>query len=312
MELRQLKLQQLVFLYDIVTSRSFTNAAKKNFTSQSNVSYAIKELENQLGFPVFERGEKSVILTEKGEQLLPYLLKVLSALEEFVSVVNNEEGNRNREIRIAYSNTLGSVQSVSRLLFELAKQFNSQEDHLQLISTPWTQSVSGNEAEGMEKLLENDRVDMGINWGNTNPKVMTFPIGFVKLCLAVPDSHPLAYRTLIRLEEVASERFTFLGYDNTHYHYYQNMFELLNLKLYQYELDAGWTAIRNYVRAGTCLSIMPLLEGMDDSGIRLIPLDHPMARRPIYLSWNKNRPITDTTEQVRRFILDYYSRIVPY
>ena len=49
---------------------SFRIAAEKSFRSQSAVSAQIRQLEEQLGVPLFHRTTRSVRLTEEGHQLL--------------------------------------------------------------------------------------------------------------------------------------------------------------------------------------------------------------------------------------------------
>ena len=49
---------------------SFKAAAENLSVSASAVSQAIRKLEDELGFPLFPRRNRSVVLTERGERLL--------------------------------------------------------------------------------------------------------------------------------------------------------------------------------------------------------------------------------------------------
>lgn len=57
---------------------SFTRAAEKLFISRQVVSTHVKALENELGYPLFRRGGKSIKLTDSGS----LLFQRLSAIEE--------------------------------------------------------------------------------------------------------------------------------------------------------------------------------------------------------------------------------------
>ncbi len=57
-------------LFDIVAHHlSFTAAADKLNLTKGAVSYQMKSLESQLGFPVFERRHRGIALTDKGKKL---------------------------------------------------------------------------------------------------------------------------------------------------------------------------------------------------------------------------------------------------
>jgi DNA-binding transcriptional LysR family regulator len=74
--LRQLKAFQLTARY-----RSFSRAAEQLFITQSGMSVMVRELESQLGFPLFERTTRRVNLTEFGSRFLPVADRCLLDLE---------------------------------------------------------------------------------------------------------------------------------------------------------------------------------------------------------------------------------------
>lgn len=61
---------------------SFTAAAERLNSTQSSVSMRIAELELRFGTPVFERLNRKVTLTPKGEQLIEYVERLLRLVEE--------------------------------------------------------------------------------------------------------------------------------------------------------------------------------------------------------------------------------------
>ena len=66
MELRQLK-----YFVKIAEVLNFSDASKSLFVTQSTLSQQIKQLEQELGTPLFERTSHQVTLTEAGSELLP-------------------------------------------------------------------------------------------------------------------------------------------------------------------------------------------------------------------------------------------------
>ncbi|MDE0096363.1 MAG: LysR family transcriptional regulator, partial [Gammaproteobacteria bacterium] len=63
-------------------SLSFTRAAEELHVTQAAVSHQIKSLEETLGVRLFERGNRSLALTEAGTRLLPYVDQMFQLLEQ--------------------------------------------------------------------------------------------------------------------------------------------------------------------------------------------------------------------------------------
>ncbi|MBO4591455.1 MAG: LysR family transcriptional regulator [Eubacterium sp.] len=69
-------LQQLKYVIEIADSNSMNEAAKKLFISQPSLSGAVKELETELGFEIFLRSNRGILLTPEGEEFLGYARQV--------------------------------------------------------------------------------------------------------------------------------------------------------------------------------------------------------------------------------------------
>jgi len=61
---------------------SVTAAAGRLYRTQSAVSLQVKRLEENLGQPLFDRQARGVVLTPRGEQLVPYARRVVALLDE--------------------------------------------------------------------------------------------------------------------------------------------------------------------------------------------------------------------------------------
>lgn len=77
MEMRQLKM-----FCAVVECGSFTAAAEKVHTVQSNVTMRIKELESELGQQFFVRKKSGIVLTLAGQTFLGYARRILQLTEE--------------------------------------------------------------------------------------------------------------------------------------------------------------------------------------------------------------------------------------
>lgn len=66
---------------EVARESSITKAANKLNFAQSNVTSRIKQLEKSLGFALFHRVPKGVILSKEGEKLYPYALEIVKKVE---------------------------------------------------------------------------------------------------------------------------------------------------------------------------------------------------------------------------------------
>ena len=77
-------LMQLRYFQALAGALNYTKTAEALHISQPSLSYAIAELEKDLGIPLFSKKNKRVFLTPYGEFFLTYVNRVLATLEEGV------------------------------------------------------------------------------------------------------------------------------------------------------------------------------------------------------------------------------------
>ena len=75
------QLQQLVYFLAVAETRHFTRAADQVRVAQPSLSKQIKNLERELGTPLFSRARGNVALTAAGEALLPLARRILADVE---------------------------------------------------------------------------------------------------------------------------------------------------------------------------------------------------------------------------------------
>lgn len=97
-------LKQLIYFCKIAECQSFSRAAKELFAAQPSISYAIHELEDELGFELFVRSRQGVVLTEMGALVYRDTRDILEQLGERHSVwkrTYSESLNLSGRVRIA-------------------------------------------------------------------------------------------------------------------------------------------------------------------------------------------------------------------
>lgn len=97
-------LRQILIFTEVLKNGSTTQASQTLALSQSAVSAALADLENQLGVRLFDRAGKRLILNEYGRLLYPYAQGLLEQAREIGQLFSQEKG----AIRLYASSTIGN------------------------------------------------------------------------------------------------------------------------------------------------------------------------------------------------------------
>lgn len=125
---------------------SFTKASQALGYSQSTISFQIKQLEEELQYPLFERINRTVVLTDKGREVLAYAHHVSKLTAELKSSMNAQAG-QGAHIRLAMSDSL-----CNSLLEDHYFQFRQEHPGITL-------KIVAAGTEEMFRLLDHNEVD---------------------------------------------------------------------------------------------------------------------------------------------------------
>jgi DNA-binding transcriptional LysR family regulator len=114
-------IRQLQIFEFVAQHLSYTRAAELLFLTQPAVSMQIKQLESEVGMPLFERMGKSMFLTEAGEELLVYARNISQQLIEASEVLEELKGSNRGRLNIAVATTANAFSL--KLLGEFYKRF---------------------------------------------------------------------------------------------------------------------------------------------------------------------------------------------
>src|SRR5688500_11095346 len=93
---------------------SFTKAGEELFLTQSAVSRQIKDLEDQLGLPLFERRHRALALTGAGQQLYAAAAQVLTTMRAATERLR-QQGSRKRPLSVTTTHSFAALWLIPRL-----------------------------------------------------------------------------------------------------------------------------------------------------------------------------------------------------
>ncbi len=216
--------------------RNFTRAAKKLFISQPSLSAAIKNLETDLGAPLFERMGASIEPTDVGKAYIEAAKKMKQAEEDFQEKLNDIHGLETGVINIGGTNYLSS----SYIMPAIIERFLSVYPKIKINLVEASSSK-------LNEYVADDRIDIVMDSIDEYiGSYKGYPITEEKILLAVPKSNPINKKLKdcqispddiyhdtvdlnrakrVSLKEFANESFILLSNGNDMYNRAINMFK---------------------------------------------------------------------------------------
>lgn len=95
--------QQIAAFVCVAQTGNFSRAARQLNKDRSTVSQIIRNLEIDLGYELFDRTGKFPVLTEKGQNLLPYAHRLVLESNSFSSIATTQYDDSETEINVGLS-----------------------------------------------------------------------------------------------------------------------------------------------------------------------------------------------------------------
>ena len=241
-----MEIRNLLTFVHVAELNSFTKAANVLGYSQSTVSFQIKQLETELGCLLFERINHTLILTDKGRELLNYAQQVTRLTEEF-----RQNMSENKRIE-GYVHILTPDSLCEAMLLEHYADFYTRYPGIRL-------KFSTADTEDMFQILDRNEADAMLTLDSHVYKKNYIIASEKRISthfVAGADS-PLAKRHEIPIRELVSEPFILtergMGYRGV----LENQLAKMSLEI-QPVLEIGRTdIIMKLLESGNAVSFLP-------------------------------------------------------
>ena len=111
-----MNLKQAQYVKTIAECGSITAAAKKLFVSQPSLSQMLRQIEQEIGLPIFDRSTSPLRLTYAGEKYLYAAERILAANSELESQLKEIKQEHAGRLRLKESDRLSSTAALIRSL----------------------------------------------------------------------------------------------------------------------------------------------------------------------------------------------------
>ena len=292
-----MELQQLRYFREVAEQQHVTRAAEKLFVSQSAVSRAVAQLEQELGVALFHRQNRSIILSTQGKQFLASVIQIQNTLAQSVSALKAETSPDTGNVAFGFIGSLGA-EIVPRLI----ETFRRSWPRVQF-------TLVQHSGEVLLRRLLDGAVDLCFSVpGIFDEKTLQWQhLLDEELVLAVGRNHRLASRKSIAFKSLGEETFLALSAGRTLRTIFDGTctsagfspniaFEAMDL-----------TTLRGMVGAGLGVALAPAAYSRF-RGVTKIRLKEPRPVRPIGIAWVANRYLPPCSINFRTFATLFFQK----
>lgn len=294
-------LRQLAVFEAVARHGSFTRAAEALHLSQPAVSMQVKQLEENLGVPLYEQVGKRIFLTQAGREMADYSRRINRLLEEADSVLEDLKGLKRGHLSISVATTANYF--ATRLLAAFSKQHPGVSFSLDVTNR-----------ETLVAQLEHNERDLVI-MGRPPAELDLDAVPFMDnpLVLVAPAGHPLAGRKGIPLEEIANERIVMRERGSGTRIAIERWFEERRISFPRGMEMGSNEAIKQAVEAGLGLgiaSIHTLELELETGRLRLLDVAGFPIVRHWYIVARRGKRLSPTARAFKDFVLAEAPRFV--
>ena len=146
----KLTFRQLHAFVTVARLGSFTRAADDIHITQAGLSLMIKEMEDQLGYRLFDRTTRAVWLTEAGARFLPVVTKAMQEIDDMAGRLARDEEQAHHFLTIAATPLVCGT-----ILPDVMREFHATHPHIKLV-------VKDVERPFIQAMVERGEVDLGL------------------------------------------------------------------------------------------------------------------------------------------------------
>lgn len=184
---------QIEYFLGIVRHKTMTAAAEALNISQSSLSIAIKNLEKELGSPLFDRVGRNLVLNYDGRYFLHQAESIESIFNETINTIKQRNNQRTLLINCALRTPIGNP---GTLVAGFRKKYPS-----------YTLRI-GFPSSGAFGIFDEDDIDVSILATPLHlESSKAILLGTEEYAIALPPNHPFAKKESLKLSDLKNEDF---------------------------------------------------------------------------------------------------------
>ena len=190
-----MEMSQIKYALAAAKILNFTKAAAECNVSQPALTKAIKNLEAELGAPLFHREGKRVLLSDFGRSMVPHLKNIIDEAETTQTLARNFRLLNAVPVRLGVMSTIGHVR-LSRFLAQFQEDYEGVEV-----------AVSEDSTSVLEAKLDNDELDIAVlnPMSGMGAELRAYDLYTERYVVIFPPEHRLGQLNAITLRNLSGE-----------------------------------------------------------------------------------------------------------
>ena len=271
-------IRQLQYLVALAREKHFTRAAQACHVTQPTLSGRIRQLEQELGVPIVERGQRFHGLTREGERVLKWAQVILdscASMQQEIETLRHTSGALSGRLSI------GVIPSALPMAGLIGRALRDHHPEVEL-------TVLSQSSIEILRNLEDFSIDVGLTYLDNEPieGMRSEAIYMERYCLLVRADHPLVKASSVSWADAAREPLCLLTPDMQNRRIIDRAFRAANCTpVPRLETNSVINLCANVHLMGL-VSVIPeyFLEIMGPiSDVRAVPLSDPLVEHSVGL-----------------------------
>ena len=275
-------LTEFKYIVAVAAERHFGRAAERCFVSQPSLSAAVKNLEDELGVQIFERGKGEVLVTPIGEEIVAQARRALDEATRVKAVAAQGKNPLEGPLKLGVIHTVAPY-----LLPELVAALARSAPKMPL-------DIEENMTANLDAMLKAGAIDAAIVALPYEAHGLTvLPLYSEAFRVIVPARHRWARRRTIRAEELPAENLLLLSVGHCFRDQVEDACHEFARSPSQGKQGNSLETIRNMVTSGMGVSVLPataLTAKYATLLLKAIDFAPPAPSRRIVLAWRDGFP----------------------
>lgn len=290
-----MNLYHLRYFVTLAHLEHYTQAAEVLGITQPSLSHAMAALEEELGVSLFEKEGRNVILSKWGRQFLADVEASLVILDRGVTRMQ-KLGQGQGVIDLCFLRGLGA-DLVPKLISAFQKTAAGQAVEFHLSTAATWEMLDG---------LESQRYDLAFCSHDATAKHIRFvPVETRPFYLVVPETHPLASRTSIDLEETLDEPHILFAQSAAIRTEIDQIYAgLSRMPKIAYEVQEAQD-IAGLVANQFGIAVLQKSYFLSSLPVKVIPLAHQTVQSAICLASSQRHLLSPAAQAFWDFVLEY-------
>ena len=278
----------------VAEHKNFTRAAETLSMTQPAVSHHIKQLEQEVGAPLFLRSKTGLLLTPQGEIVVSYARR-MKALNERMLAELQTAGRQLSLLRIGITHT-----SESNLTAAALAKYSNQKDKLKIIL--FTDTINN-----LYDMLENYELDLAIVDGAyTDPRFSSMLLDTDYLTCVLSVDNPLARKAAVTLAELKRQKMILRTPASATRTLFESALESHGESIQSFDVTLevdNIATIKDLIRKDLGVSILPRSACLDElrkGKIAVLPVENLSMVRETRIVYNRDFAHTDMLNEIIR------------